>query len=82
MHVRGEYAWLEHLDFMIVDLMALIVSFAVSYLLKFGDLGFLFQSSWMRLLVIISLTNLIIAFIINPYAVIFHRSNYQEIIRA
>ena len=82
MHVRGEYAWLEHLDFMIVDLMALIVSFAVSYLLKFGDLGFLFQSSWMRLLVIISLTNLIIAFVINPYAGIFHRSYYQEIIRA
>ena len=82
MHVRGEYAWLEHLDFMLVDLAALIVSFAVSYLLKFGDFGFLVQTSWMRLLVIISLTNLIIAFVINPYAGILHRSYYQEIIRA
>ena len=82
MHVRGEYAWLEHLDFMIVDLVSLIVSFGISYFLKFGDMGFVVSNAWMRLLVIISLTHMVIAFVINPYAGIFHRSYYQEIIRA
>ena len=82
MHIRGEYAWMEHLDFMLVDLFALILSFALSYQLKFGNLGFLSLSAWMRLLVLILLIHLVISFVINPYAGIFYRSYYQEIIRA
>ena len=70
---------MKHLDFMIVDLIALFISFVLSYWMKFGDIGFISSESWLRLLLIISLLNLIIALFTNPYSGIFRRSYYQEI---
>ncbi len=82
MHVRGEYAWLEQLSFILVDLVSLFLSFALAYRLHAGDLGFLVRASWMRLLLIVVCSDLFITILLNPYAGIFHRSYYQEIVRA
>ena len=38
MHIKGKYSWAKHLDFMIVDLAALLIAFFVSYYLKFSTL--------------------------------------------
>ena len=64
---------------MVVDLVALIISFVLSYWRKFGNISFVYNNAWMRLLLIISLLNLIIALFSNPYSGIFRRSYYQEI---
>ncbi len=82
MQINSKHSWLKHLDFMAVDLIALFLSFVLSYWMKFGKLNFFARDAWMRLLLVISLLNLIIALFTNPYSGIFRRSYYQEIIKA
>ena len=79
MQIKGKYAWLKHLDFMIVDLVSLFVSFVLSYWRKFGNVGFVYSAAWVRLLLIISLLNILITLFTNPYSGMFRRSYYQEI---
>ena len=82
MQINSKHSWLKHLDFMAVDLIALFLSFVLSYWMKFGKLNFFARDAWMRLLLVISLLNLVIALFTNPYSGIFRRSYYQEIIKA
>ena len=82
MHIKGKYTWLKHLDFMIVDLAALIIAFVLAYRIKFGDFNFPAYDAWTRFLIIVSLLNIVISFFVNPYSGIFRRSYYQEIFRS
>ena len=81
MQIKGKYSWLKHLDFMIVDLVALILAFVLAFRIKFHD-GFTGDDNWVRLLVLVCLISIIISLIGNPYSGIFRRSYYQEVIRA
>ena len=72
----------RHLDFAALDVFALVVSFALSYLIKFRDLGFFHSDSWMALFYIAALVNLVICLVSNPCSGIFRRPYYEEIVRA
>ena len=72
----------RHLDFAALDVFALVVSFALSYLIKFRDFGFVHSDSWMALFYIAALVNLVICLVSNPCSGIFRRPYYEEIVRA
>ena len=82
MYKKSKYAWLEHLDFMFVDLIALLISFTVAYVFKFGDFGFIQSLNWLRLILLFSGLDVIITLVKNPYGGIFNRPYYMEMIRA
>lgn len=82
MQIKGKYSWLKHLDFMIVDLIALFLSFLTAFWLKFGDLAFGASEVWVRYLFIVLVLNIVITFFVNPYSGILRRPYYMEIIRA
>ena len=63
-----------------VDLCSLLLGFIISYYLKFDT--FVLPQEWTRLLLIISLLNIVISLVIAPYSGIFKRSYYQEISRS
>ena len=77
MHIKGKYSWAKHLDFMIVDLAALLIAFFVAYYLKFSTTAT--NTEWRHFVVIISLLNIVIDLITNPYSGIFRRRYYFEI---
>ena len=77
MHIKGKYSWAKHLDFMTVDLAALLLAFFAAYYLKFSTLAT--NTEWRRFIVIIGLLNIVIDFIANPYSGIFRRRYYFEI---
>ena len=77
MHIKGKYSWAKHLDFMIVDLAALLIAFFIAYYLKFSTTAT--NTEWRRFVVIISLLNIVIDLITNPYSGIFRRRYYFEI---
>ena len=81
MQINGKYSWLKHLDFMIVDLISIILSFLAAYLFRFRSLDFADNSSWVAFLLIISLLNIMTAMFLNVYSGIFRRPYYQEIVR-
>ena len=77
MQIKGKYSWVKHLDFMLIDLGALLLSFLFSYFFKFKIL--VMDTGWKRFIVIISLINVVIDLLVNPYSGIFRRRYYQEI---
>ena len=82
MQIKSKYNWLKHIDFMILDVLALVIAFSISYLLKFGDLGYIYDESWMKLLLVMLMLSVLITFFVNPYSGILRRPYYMEIIRA
>lgn len=79
---KNKYSRLRHTDFIVVDLIAMLLSFVLAYFIKFNDFSFVQSADWMRLVLLFSVLNLIIGFVANPYSGIFKRSYYMEIIRA
>ena len=82
MQIKGKYSWMKHIDFMIVDLVALFISFWLSFYLKFNKWDFYQNEEWTRYLFIVLALSLVINFFTNPYSGILKRSYYMEIIRA
>ena len=82
MQIKENYTQFKHLDFLIVDILSLLICFVVSFKLKFGDFRFIYDSDWHLYILIIVLLNIAITFFTNPYDGIFKRSYYQEVIRA
>ena len=79
MHIKSNYSWLKHSDFMLIDLISLICAFTISYRLKFKDFRFIYSANWMGLLVIILLVDVVLTLIMNPYSGILRRAFYEEI---
>ena len=81
MQIKSKYSWMKHIDFMIIDSIALFISYLISYYLKFGNLDFAKNDEWTRYLFIVLVLSLVINFFTNPYSGILKRSYYMEIIR-
>lgn len=77
MQIKEKYSWAKHLDFMLIDLAALLSSFFLSFGIKFNAL--VPDSEWKKFIVIICLLNIVISLAANPYSGIFRRRYYQEI---
>ena len=82
MQIKGKYSWVKHLDFMIVDMISLFLSFLLSYYMKFGKLDFTQSEDWVRYLFLVLVLSVVINFFVNPYSGILRRSYYMEVIRA
>lgn len=82
MQIKGKYSWIKHLDFMIVDIISLLVSFMLSYRMKFSNFDFVEKEGWVRYLFLVLVLSVLINFFVNPYSGILRRSYYMEIIRA
>ena len=80
MQIKGKYSWAKHLDFMGIDLAALLLAFFLAYYIKFNNLAV--GPEWKRFMVIVSLLNIVISLVANPYSGIFRRPYYLDIGRA
>lgn len=79
MHIKSKYSWLKHADFMLIDLLSLVIAYTVSYRLKFGSIRFMLTRSWLSLLVILIFIDLVITLLTSPYSGILRRSFYEQI---
>ncbi len=82
MQIKSKYSWMKHIDFMLADLIALVISFLVAYHLKFDRWNFYQNEEWTRYLFIVLSLSLVINFISNPYSGILKRPYYMEIIKS
>ena len=79
-HIKGKYSWLKHLDFIVLDVLALIVSFLLAYGLRFGELDFWMRDDWRGVLTIICLLDLVVILFTGPFSGIFRRSGSEELL--
>lgn len=78
MHVQNKYSWIKHVDFIGLNLIALIVSFLLALKVRFGTTSLIFDSSWQAVLVVLCLINIAITLAINPYSGILRRPYYED----
>lgn len=87
MHTKSKYPWLRHIDFLIVDLFAIIISFTVAFFVKFKGLWLIGNEQWaaevwIRLVFLITAADVFFTFLLNSYSNILKRKYYMEIIQA
>ena len=84
MQIKSKYSWIKHIDFMIIDLISLAISFFLAYWLKFGDFSLSYgpEGIWTRYLILVLSINVVVTLFVNPYSGILRRPFYMEIIRA
>ena len=79
MHIKGKYSWVKHLDFMLIDVLVLIIAFAISYYLKFGTIYWLYRDSWRALLIFVCLLDIVMTLFNNPYSGTLRRSFSEDV---
>ena len=87
MHTKSKYPWLRHIDFLIVDLFAIIISFTVAFFVKFKGLWLIGKEQWVaevwiRLVFLITAADVFFTFLLNSYSNFLKRKYYMEIIQA
>ncbi|MBR5772869.1 MAG: hypothetical protein IKY00_06600, partial [Clostridia bacterium] len=81
MNYRKSNGITKHIDFLLIDIISLLISFSLAYCIKFGDFGFLKSETWLPLIMIIVLVDVVICLFSNPYQHIITRPYYEEILR-
>lgn len=82
MHIKGKYSWLKHLDFMVLDILSLVVAFVMAIGIRFGDFSLVTSDSWKTLLLIACLMDLLVILFTNPFSGIFRRYGSEELLKA
>lgn len=81
MHIKEKSSWIKHLDFITLNIIAVILAFIIAYYIKFDNLGFVNRTEWRAILVVMCLINLALTFIINPFSGILHRPYYEDALK-
>ena len=71
-----------HKDFLLADTLSIVISFVLSYFIKFGDFSFVNSEAWATFLFISLLVNLVICLVSDPYTGIFKRPYYEETVKS
>lgn len=87
MNSKSKYPFLRHIDFLAADLAALLASFTLAFFIKFEGLWLVdgngwSSAVWARLLLLFTIADVLLTFILNPYSGIFKRKYYMEIVQA
>ena len=80
--MNKHYSWIKHLDFIIVDLISLFLSFIISYRLKFSNFEFYKNDAWIAYIIIVIIISILVTLFTNPYSGVLRRSYYNEIIKS
>lgn len=75
---KEKFSWMKHIDFLLVDLLSIVLAFIIAYWLKFRQLDFASSNAWVFFLLMISMLNVMISLLINPYSGILRRAYYGE----
>lgn len=79
MYKKNEKTWLKHLDFTLLDLIVMQVSFVISYMMRHGFVNPYKIPVYARLAAILVLLDLCVVFISECYSGILKRNRYQEL---
>lgn len=70
---------MKHLDFMLLDLLALAASFVIAYMIKFDGFDFVESETWRSLFILVLLTDAVLILFASPYSSILRRGYWEDI---
>ena len=85
MYKKNDLSWIKHLDFILIDVLCLIVSFILAYIYRFGnDVNYILLKSnevYKNILGVYLLVDVISIFAFNTYRNVLKRSIKEEVIK-
>lgn len=81
-HVGDRYSVLKHLDFILLDILALIVSFSGAYVLKFRQMSFIHSQYWRGILLLMCLTDLAVLVLTSQFSGVLRRYGSDELLQS
>lgn len=80
MYQRGRTSWLKHLDFMLLDISSLFLSFAVAFVIRFPGQGNPFLDiQYRRIFAILILVSIVASLALNNLNYVLRRGLMQEL---
>lgn len=77
-NIKGGYSWIKHIDFILIDVVCLVLSFLISF---YVYLEAQVNNQWAVLLVMLVLLNLLLVLILCPYSGILKNPGYVLTVR-
>lgn len=82
MHIKGKHSWLKHFDFIVLDLLALVLAFALTMAFLCIRFGVVITKAHQELLVAVCLVDILVILLTNPYSAIFRQSATEEFLKS
>lgn len=79
MYKRGAEGWLKHLDFIMLDLVCLQVSFMLAYFARMGSMDMYAHAAYRSISIVILLADVAVAFLFNTFKNVLKRGYYREL---
>lgn len=78
MYQRNAQGWLKHLDFILLDLVCLHVSFVLAYMFRHGIRNPYVNDSYIDLLIVLTLTDVLTAISVKTFKNVLKRGSFAE----
>lgn len=82
MHIKSKNSWLKHFDFILWDIVILLVSFVLANLIYLGKLNFYPSNLYAMVFLCILIPCILIDILNNPYSGVLRRNTIGEITKA
>lgn len=82
MYTQKKYSWVKHIDFIILDVICLILAFTIAYRMKFEDFYFIDSEAWRTFLFIICMLDVVITIVSCAYSGIIRCKGYEIFFRS
>ena len=78
MYRRDKSRWIKHIDFIIIDLICMELSFFLSFFIRYGELDIIKTELYMETVLILILINLVAVLILDTYKNVLKRGSWVE----
>lgn len=82
MHIKGKHSWLKHFDFILLDILSLVLAFTISLTFHIHGFGLMSANSLQELLIAVCLIDFLVILLTNPYSAILRRSGTEEFLKS
>lgn len=81
MHIKGKHSWLKHLDFILLDIVSLILAFTISLSFHICGFGLNAAGNLRGLLIAVCMVDIVVILLTNPYSAILRQSGSEDFMR-
>lgn len=81
MYKRDVHSWIKHFDFIVLDLICLLMAFVISYIIRHGLNTMIYESTLYRSMALfIVMSDVAVYFFMEPFKNVLRRGYYRELV--
>ena len=80
MYRKNVSGWMKHLDFIILDVLCMHISFVLAYFIRHGRFGLYTSSQYVSLLVVMAILDIMVAILFFSFKNVLRRGHFSEFV--